>query len=340
MRKMLCAAVIAACGVTGMAQDSDQTLLNLKVEARLDYQRDWLDGDVVKDNTGFEGKFLNIKADGNITDNLSYSWRQRLNKQHSDRTFFDATDWVYLNYNVGRWSIAGGKQVVTIGGWEYDRAPIDLYGCSVFWNNIPCYQIGGSVAYNFSQADKLSLQLCESPFFTPEDRDLYAYNLMWQGHHGIFKALYSINMIEYAPGHYINYIALGNKFTAGRVSLELDLMNRASSGQIFFLKDCSVMGELSFRPDPRWNLHAKMTYDVNHSGSAADLCVLPGTELTMAGAGAEFFPLSNKDHTLRLHANIYYSWGKNANSADVMQNKSTLFDLGVKWSMNLLSFKR
>ncbi|MCM1029494.1 MAG: OprO/OprP family phosphate-selective porin [Alloprevotella sp.] len=322
-----------------------ESIATLRVETRLDYQRNWqsgLDGGstVIKDNTGFEGKFLNIRLDGNITDNLSYSWRQRLNKGHNDRSFFDATDWVYLQWNTGRFSIAGGKQVVAIGGWEYDRAPIDLYSCSVFWNNIPCYQIGGSVAYNFTGNDKLMFQWCESPFFTPDNRNMYAYNLYWSGTHGIFSPLWSVNLLEYAPGHYINYIALGNKVSLGKWAIELDLMNRASSHQAFLFKDCSIMGEISVKPTALWRIHAKMTYDVNKSGTAADALVLDGTELKMIGGGVEFYPFSKSLGTLRFHANAYHSWGHNANRADVMQRGSAILDFGVKWDMNLLSIKR
>ena len=254
---------------------------------------------------------------------------------------FRSTDWVYLQWNTGDFTFAGGKQVVAIGGWEYDRAPIDLYSCSVFWNNIPCYQIGGSAAYNFnSRRDKLMFQFCESPFFTRENRNLYAYNLYWSGSHGIFSPLWSVNLLEYAPGRFINYIALGNKFSYDRWALELDYLNRAGSHQKFFFSDCSVMGELSFKPTSRWRIHAKMTYDVNHTHSASDLLVLPGTELKMAGGGVEFYPFSKNLGTLRFHANAYYSWGRNANSADVMQNKTAILDFGVKWDMNILSLKR
>lgn len=340
MRKTLLIFCLAAAAFARAEETATDPLVNLQAEVRLDYQHDWLDGHTVNDNTGFEGKYINFRLDGNITDGLSYSWRQRLNKPHKDASFFDATDWVYLNYDFGRWSVAGGKQVVAIGGWEYDRAPIDLYGCSVFWNNVPCYQIGGSVSFRPSAADKLTFQLCESPFYTPENRNMYAYNLMWNGSHGIYSSIWSANLIEYAPGHYISYLALGNKFSFGRLSLELDLMNRASSGQTFLLRDMSVMGEIAYTPSQRWKVFGKMTYDVNNTRSDADLCVAPGTELKMAGAGVEYFPLADKRSTLRVHANVFYSWGKNANSADVMQNKTTLVDVGVKWNMNLLSFKR
>lgn len=342
MKRFIFAMALAAFGNAMYAEtpETDEKILNLRVETRLDWQGDWLDGNTVKDNTGFAGKFLNIRLDGNITPNLSYSWRQRLNKPHKDASFFDATDWIYLNYDLDRWSFAGGKQVVAIGGWEYDRAPIDLYGCSVFWNNIPCYEIGGSVAFKPTNSDKLSFQFCESPFYRTDNRNMYAYNLMWTGSHGFFDALYSANLIEYAPGHYINYLALGNKFTFGKVSLELDLMNRASSHQTFFFKDMSVMGELQYRPNGKWNIFGKMTYDVNKSGTDADFTVLDGTEMKMVGAGVEFFPFVNSRHTLTFHANVFYSWGANANSADLMQNKTLTAAVGVKWCVNLLSLKR
>lgn len=320
--------------------ETDEKILNLRVEARLDLRGDWLDGNTVKENTGFAGKYLNLRLDGNITPNLSYSWRQRFNKPHKDASYFDATDWIYLNYNLDRWSFSGGKEVVAIGGWEYDRAPIDLYGCSVFWNNIPCYEIGASVGLNFSASDKLSFQFCQSPFYRSDNRNMYAYNLMWNGSHGCFSALYSANLIEWAPGRYINYLALGNKFTVDKVVLELDLMNRASSRQTFLGKDMSVMAELQYKPSGKWNIFGKFTYDVNKSGTAADVTVLNGTDLKMFGAGVEFMPFVNARHVLRFHAIGFYSWGNNTNSADLMQNKTFTAGAGVTWYMNLLSLKR
>ncbi len=339
MRKLICAILFASYGFLASAQEIKEELLTLRLEARLDYLRNRQDGKTIKDNTGFEGKFINIRADGKITDKLSYSWRQRLNKQHKDGSFFDATDWIYIHYNIGKWAIAGGKQVVNIGGWEYDRAPIDLYECSVFWNNIPCYAIGASAGYRLSSSDLLTAQVCQSPFFTSENRNMYAYNLMWNGSHKWFHTLYSVNLIETTPGHYINYIALGNKFIYKKFALELDLMNRASAHQTFLFKDASVMGELSYAPCSKWNIYGKMTYDVNHTDNTTDFCVLPGTELTMAGGGFEFYPLAKKNHALRIHANVFYSWGKNAKPGNTMQDKSLIFDIGIKWNMNLLAIK-
>ena len=337
------AAALLAWSVPAHADggDSDvQDILSLDIEARVDWQLANYDGHTDDSNTGFKARYLVIRADGRIVPGLTYSWRQRLNKAHSDQSFFDATDWVYLNWRVGKWNLQAGKEVVAIGGWEYDRAPIDLYGCSVFWNNIPCYDLGISAGYHFSDSDALTAQVVQSPFFTSSNRNMYAYNLLWSGSHGIFSALYSANLIEYDKGKYINYLALGNKFNFGKVSVELDFMNRAASGQTFMFKDCSVIGEVSYVPSDRWRVHAKMTYDVNRSGTSKDYTVLDGTELTMAGAGVEFYPLRKGRHTLRVHANCYYSWGHNANEADIMQSKTLFVSAGLTWDMNLLNIAR
>ena len=147
-------------------------------------------------------------------------------------------------------------------------------------------------------------------------------------------------MIECFDGRYINYISLGNKFDLNPVSIEIDLMNRAAAHQTFFFKDCSVMAEVAYKPTESWNIFAKYTYDVNKSGTDADFVVANNTELNMVGAGMEFYPLKKKKTSLRIHANCFYSWGKNANPDNVMQNKTVLLDFGITWYMNVLKVRK
>lgn len=335
MKRTLLTGLMALC-FAGLSAQSE--LVNLRVEARADYQQEFVDDTKLDDNCGFKGKFLNIRMDGNLGYGFSYSYRQRLNKPNKDASFFDATDWITLTYTTGNWGFSGGKQVVGIGGYEYDRAPIDLYFCSEYWNNIPCYQMGVSVAYTLGN-DKFMAQVCQSPFRL-SGHDMYAYNLMWYGSHGWFNSIYSVNMIEALPGKYISYIVLGNKFNFGDFSLELDIMNRASDEHVYLGRDLSVMGELSWRPDEKLNIFAKATYDVNNTDSTCDMCVLPGTEVTRVGAGIEFFPMPNGSEDVRLHANASYTFGDNGNLAGALVDKQSYFDLGVTWRINLLKLKR
>lgn len=310
-------------------------LINLRLEGRFDAQREYVDGTDIEDNSGFKGKFLNIRMDGDIGHGFSYSWRQRLNKAHKDQSYFDATDWLTLTYTTGNWSFSGGKQVVGIGGYEYDRAPIDTYNYSEYCSNIACYQLGVSAAYTTDGGgDKIMIQSTESPF-RANASDMYAYNIIWYGSHGWFNSIYSANMIEYLPGKFISYIVLGNKFNAGDFSLELDIMNRATDSHAYFGKNMSVIGELSWTPTEQWRVFGKASYDVNNTTSDADYCVLPGTEITRVGAGIEFFPIkSSKD--VRLHFNGHYTFGNNGNPSGALIDKQSMVDVGITWRIKIL----
>lgn len=323
----------------GVSLSSDD-IVKVSADVRVDYQHQWNDGETVNENSGIEGKYFIFKVEGTIVDGLTYSWRQRLNKPHKDASFFDATDWVYVNYAYHNFIFNAGKEVVEIGGYEYDRYPIDLYSTSLFWQNISCFQFGASVGYDITPRHRLIAQVAQSMFHSSDNRNMWGYNLLWAGNMGCYSTRWSVNLTEYAPKHYISYITLGNRLELDRVTLELDLMNRASSHQTYFLRDVSIIGELAWQPTDRWRIHGKVTYDVNRSGTDADMVVLDGTELTMIGGGVEFMPLLKKRTSLRLHASCYHSWGHNSNSADVMQNQSTVMSVGVRWFMDLFTLNR
>lgn len=338
-RKLLYAAVMLLGCCALYAQEEE--LFRLETEVRVDYMQEYLEGGKVGAASGFKGKYLNFRIDGKIADGLTYSWRQRLNKPNNASSFFDATDWATVNYNVDRWNFSAGRQVVGIGGFEYDKAPIDCYFSSEYWNNIACYQFGVSASYAVGgKGDNLMFQFCESPFrrnaLTVENKEMFAYNLMWMGSHGFFSSLYSVNMIEYLPGRFINYVVLGNRFAFSDFVLELDVMNRAVG--LDFGHDMSVMADLSWHPLDRLSLFAKLTYDVNKSEQTGDLCVLPGTDILRVGGGLEYFPLKST-RNLRLHLNCCYTDGQCA-SAGVLRPHQTIVDAGVTWRMKLLNLKR
>lgn len=323
-----------------MKPDERPALFKLDATARVDWQIDRPYSHTDDAATGFKGKYLMLRMDGQIYKGFTYSWRQRFNKQITDGSWFDATDWIYINYATSDWNFRVGKDVVAIGGWEYDAAPYNIYDGSVFWNNIACYQLAVSAGYNLTADDRLTAQISQSPMRTSYNSNMYGYNLMWNGHHGCFDAIWSANLLEYAKGRYINYLMLGNKFTFDKFTAEIDLMNRASSHQTFLFKDCSIVADLGYSPAERWRIFAKYSYDVNKSGTAADNLVLDGTELNMTGAGLEFYPLLKNKTSLRLHGGLFYSWGKNANAADPMQSKTLFATIGVTWHMNLLNIKK
>lgn len=315
-------------------------VLDLSFDTRIDFQNLRYDGVTADAASGFKGKYFMLKVDGSLMDDMvDYSWRQRLNRRKENSSTFDDTDWVWVRFNLGGWHLSGGKEVVLVGGWEYDRNPIDVYTFSVFWDNMPSYEFGFTASRDLGPADNLAFQFTQSPWHTREHNNMYAYNLMWTGHHGLYSALWSANLIEYLPGRYINFLAIGNKVTLGKFWLSLDLVNRAAAHQPFLMSDFSVMSELSWQPVRKWRFHIKYTFDDNHSGTDADFTVADGTHLNMFGGGAEFSLLDRRSHNLRLHANCFYAWGRNANALDAMQRRTAIASIGFRWHVDILRVK-
>ncbi len=313
---------------------AQEKLLNVGLWTRVDYQREYLDGESVKDNCGFKGKNVSILLNGEFNEHFSYNYRQRLYRGHGSESFFNATDFLYLTYRPDEhWSFSGGKQIVEIGGYEYDLAPVDIYFLSEYCSNIACYQMGANAGYSFDGGkDMLRLQFCQSPF-RREGSDLYAYNLMWNGSHGCFDSIWSLNFIEYLPGRFINYIALGNHFSLGRFSVFADFMNRSLMDKVSFLRDFTVIGKVGYSFSDRLSVFGKASYDRNDLNEEGDWCVMPGTSVGRVGCGVEYFPLSDK--RIRLHATFCHSFGKNGNPAGALLADQQVASVGLTWRMNL-----
>ena len=337
--------LIAALFTFGLAQaqqdgyQKDNEIFRLGVEARFDYLHEAIDGTKINGNSGFKVRYFNLRMDGQITPKFSYSWRQRFNRMNSLSDFAQNTDWLHLTYRpTHNWAISAGKQVVMIGGWEYDRAPIELYFCSEYWNNVACYQLGASVAYTTNEGnDTLTFQFCQSPYDHAE-ADYFAYNLYWSGQHGFFSALYSLNFSQYAPGKYDAYVVLGNQFQFGDAKLQLDLMNRGVSARELLFDNFSIMGEFSYLVANRVNIFAKATYDKVGNNYASGLFLYPGSEITRLGGGVEYYPLGHKgNRDIRLHAVYAHTLGTNTNPAPTAVNKQSYLTVGLTWKIDILS---
>ena len=92
--------------------------ISMRLEARGDYKREYVDGQYQKDPSGFKGEMLDVYLQGSIGQKFSYKYRQRLNGINRDYNFFDATDWLYMAYSPSeRLTFMAGKWVVLTGCW-------------------------------------------------------------------------------------------------------------------------------------------------------------------------------------------------------------------------------
>ena len=342
--KILCAAVAMFAIAEVEAQqgyEKSNEIFRLGVESRFDYLNEAIDGNEVYGASGFAVRYFNLRMDGQIAPKFTYSWRQRFSRPNTDGSFVNNTDWFHLTYKATEnWSLSAGKQVVMIGGWEYDRAPIEIYYCSEYWNNVNCFQLGASATYTTDKGNEaLTFQICQSPYgplgLDAKKDDLYAYNLYYMGSHGCYTALHSVNFSEYRKGEFDAYIVLGNRFKSGDTTLELDIMSRGATAEELMFKNFSVMAELSHTIAQRVNLFAKVTYD-KAGAEAKPLFVHPNTDLTRFGGGVEFYPmghLGNRD--LRLHAAYVYNMGEN-HAGGVAKDKGSFFTFGITWKIDVL----
>ena len=314
--------------------------ISVKMDVRFDgevtrYGKDKGLGTDEEYDGGFVGRYLKLLVNGKIDERFSYSFRHRIYVgQTEPRSFFNATDWANVTFSVNdRLSVTAGKQMVCIGTIEYDYAPIDVYFASDFWNHVSPFQIGVNMGVTIGKGHQIYAQITNSPFSTEALENIYAYNIIWYGKiAGWMNTIWSVNMLEYEKGHFINYLALGNKFLLGRVSADLDYMNRYAGKGTAFFEDFSLHGKLAYAVSESVNIFAKGGYDVNNAQEegtafAYDRYVLPGVELGFYGAGVEYFPIKSAKQSVRLHA----FWHSNT-STPVPQT----FNVGLRWQMNVL----
>ncbi len=296
------------------------------MDTRLEWQ--WEHPHDEGNTSGFHGRYLNLMVNGQLNSQFSFSWRQRLNKFHdAEDDVFNATDWIYLDWHpTANFSLAGGKQVVLIGGYEYDRAPIDIYYASLFWNNIACYQMGASASLTTdNRQHTVTFQVCNSPY-RMDNEDWYAFNLYWSGKMRHYSTLWSVNMMKYDSKHYANFIALGNRLDYGPFYCELDLMNRYSLHQRFFFEDYSVIGKVAYLIDNKVRLFAKGGYEHYR----LELGNRQLIEKPFYGGGLEVFPIKGREN-IRLHAVADVNHG-------ALGERNFEIILGVKWRVDLFKY--
>lgn len=321
------------------AQDGQK--VSVKMDVRFDgevtgYGEDNGTGSEPDTESGFVGRYLKLLVNGDISDKFSYSFRHRMYVDHANpKSFFSATDWANVTYRANdRFTVTAGKQMICIGTIEYDYAPIDVYFASDFWNHVSPFQVGVNVGLKVGRNSLFYAQITNSPFSTEDMEGLYAYNVMWYGKPvEWYNTIWSANMIEYEKGHFINYIALGNKFNFGNTSVDLDYMNRYAGKGTAFFEDFSLHGKVQYAVSGNVNIFAKGGYDVNRSqradaGFIYDRYVLPGVELGLYGAGVEYFPIKEAKQALRLHA----FWCSNTSNP-----APQTLNVGIRWQMDLLN---
>ena len=300
---------ISTAASAQLTKDNDFGINKLRLEVRTDFDCFSDDGEL---KSGFTGKYLNFVLFGDITDNLYYGYRQRINNIQSQAKFFDATDYLYLGWRItNNLSLTAGKEIVAIGGLEYDLAPIDIYFNSRFWDNINCFRFGTNLEYTSdSGKNSFVLQFTNSPFDNSVVYgSLYGYSFLWRANFKYFTPVCSVNMFEVKKGSFLNIIALGTAFDFGYIEGYFDAQNRAHGDHdVFFGKDITIIGRVGVKFwDEKMHVFVKGGCDINDAQDytmeaiqVLDPLVFPGTDVRFYGCGIEYWPLQGKND-IRIH---------------------------------------
>lgn len=165
------------------------------------------------------------KWDGSaVTDLYKYTWR-------SDWTNW--CDWAFLKYSLGNFWVTVGKDVLYIGGMEFDEYDWDVHPMmmSTLWNNFSPYQWQGAFGWtNESENTTLGLQISTSPYGErPFGSGLYNYAAKWQGEYGPIYNIWSFAMVGKGDGKYYPVVSLGQNFSIGEsIVISTDYCNAVS----------------------------------------------------------------------------------------------------------------
>jgi hypothetical protein len=331
--RLILISVLVLCGGQLGAQNKALEVLKshvdeISIDTRATFHQEIRAG---KYDTHFQGDYLNLHIFGHLTDNITLRVRQRLNKKIDEKNPFNATDFLWLKWQINpKWAITAGKQAILIGGYEIDSPPIDVYYYGAFSNNLyQYYAFGVTGTWTPAPEQNISFQFCPSPI-SPGTQDAYSYNLYWNGHIGRYwRTTWSYNLVGDELGRWMNYEVFGNKFLLGKLVVDVDFINRHSAHQRnWFFSDWSIIGKAIYSLG-KWNFCTKVGYErndaanVDANGVSYDFTLLAGHNYYYGGVGVEYFPLGNDK--LRLHV-VYFR-----DNHDDLYN----LDLGITWRFTL-----
>lgn len=263
-------------------------------------------------------------------------------------SFSNFTDFAYLDFYAGNWTFRLGKDVVALGGFEFE--PFD-WDCtfetvSMFWNSFNCYQWGGSVQWmtpseksNF-MVQAVSATHLDLQEWKPWQHGFGTYTFKYSGEYGPVETSNSYGWMQTEGGNNVNGIEmlnLGVRFAlAENLKLGLEWMNRretsvklANVGD-FFNQSSKSLANISWEISDKFDLslaggfeRIKIEDEVQNWLVDADYIEEPEiTNYWFAGGTFSYYPLKDS-HDLRIQATV---------AGNTFIEKGISATLGVTWN--------
>jgi hypothetical protein len=286
------------------------------------------------ENGGFKFDHIIVDVGGQVTPKISYRYLQRLNKVSpifTKENLPSTIDYAYLKYALNNlFSITAGKQALSVGGFEYNKYPVDVYDYSGISNYITCYLTGMQVAFTPVQNQEFSFQIVNNRMGTWREAigtpqigsqleaptlPLY-YSLGWNSNYldNALQLRYAANITSPAKGKTLVMVSGGQMWQSGPFNIYIDaffqhseidylggIRNLTISPQnvVENVNYFSLLGEANYRIQPQWNILLKCFYN-NFSTYKSSIFLDKGNCLTSWNyqGGIEFYPM--KDDNLHL----------------------------------------
>lgn len=330
--------------VTALSAQNEKTLFERV--AKMEKKQDWFNL-YLNMHAGFDAKFnygapgfnqgafnmqqFRIEATGQVTDWLSYRWRQRLNRGNEGGGMIDnlpkSIDYAAIGVKFNKHlSIFAGKQGVAYGGFEYDLNPIEIYQYSEMIENMSNFMTGLTLIYDINPKHQLQFQALNSLNGSTESeygRGIEAsrlplvYSVNWNGTMGIYQTRWSASVMNEAKDKYMFYFALGNQFNfSEKCNMYFDIMTSTEQldrkgiitnicgGQVAFAGHNtfntmynSLVAKVNYRFLPKWNFFAQGMFETA-SVYKDNGTLKKGNYRTSVGyqGGIEFYPMESNLH--------------------------------------------
>ncbi|MGL5112619.1 MAG: porin [Flavobacterium sp.] len=207
---------------------------------RVAFNSGFLDGSHTGSNFNFDQLRLEIK--GKIHDKIYFRFRDRYTREPIPGNLDNisrSVDLAFVRVDLSpRTNITIGKVCADWGGYEFDFNPIDILTYNDIIENADNFLVGVGVAHTFAdKKNSLSFQVLNSRTKTFEEqygttippginasKAPLAFVANWRSSFfdGKLETTYSYSFFNEAKSTHMNYIALGNKFTANKFVLYYD----------------------------------------------------------------------------------------------------------------------
>lgn len=344
--------------LTKVSNKSDKFNLYLNMNGSLD----------AVENGSSQAKFnmrqLRIEAKGQLTDRISYRYRQRLNRSSAVNNNIDnmptSIDIAGLGISLSdKFSMFLGKQCAVYGGIEFDLNPIEIYEYSDMIEYMSNFLTGVNFAYQVHPSHQLQFQILDSR--NGSFSDTYGNNLIdnkipmlftlnWNGNYNdVLKTRWSASVMNESKSQQMYYFALGNELKVDkfngwfdamysregldRKGIITDMIGQTNGHTAFDAEYLSFVLRLGYRFAPNWNVFVKGMYETA-SLSSDDNGVDKGKYRTSYGyyAGLEYFPIVTEG----LHFFLTYvgrSYDYTSLATNQTMDDSNRVSLGLIWQI-------